>query len=179
MWSYWGVENWFFYLADCARCALPSTQATHWPICAWRRSCLPTISPRWLNLEQQHFAALHLWIIQRSSSQAPARGWVVRFTERPFLCFVKKKKKKESPQIVGTLCGAYKVAPSKFAVFPMASSNSSHQPPPRDAAELVECAGFHAVLSSRLFSSIRLIYRQRCLSSQPRGWWGSSLRVGE
>lgn len=66
----------------------------------------------------------------------------IRKKKASSLFCLKKKKwgRRGSPQIVGVLCGAYKVAPSKFAVFPMASSNSSHQAPPRDAAELVECA---------------------------------------
>lgn len=59
----------------------------------------------------------------------------------------------KTPQIVSTLYSAYKVPPSKFAAFPMASSNSSHQCF-LETLQLVKSTWFHAVLSLCMFLSI-------------------------
>lgn len=56
-------------------------------------------------------------------------------------------------QIVSTLCSAYKVSASKFAVFPMASPNSSHRCF-LETLQLVNSTWFHAVLSLCKFLSI-------------------------
>lgn len=58
-----------------------------------------------------------------------------------------------TPQIVSTLRNAYKVPPSKLAVFPMAYSNSSHQCF-LETLQLVNSTWFHAILSLYKFLSI-------------------------
>lgn len=58
-----------------------------------------------------------------------------------------------TPQIVSTLCSAYKVLCSELRVFPMVSSGSSHQGF-LETLQLVNSIWFHAILSLCKFLSI-------------------------